>query len=143
MSEIKTNPIPISSPIRYTKSWHSFSNPQGGFQKYLFELIINYDSNDKKIFRKIESDKHSDLIEQEDNIKYNDIKNFKLSISKLPSDTNFNYETEGLINQDNSFYNKSENEIFIEFSQNSSGNTFCRSSFIGVDFNKICVSPPN
>lgn len=143
MSEIKTNPIPIGIPIRYSKSWHSFSNPQGGLQKYLFELIINYDSNNKKIFRKIESDKHCDLIEQEDNIKYNEIKNFKLSISKLPADNTFNYETEGLINQEQSYYNKSENEIYIEFSQNSSGTTFCRSSFIGIDFTKICVSPPN
>lgn len=143
MSEIKINPIPIGIPIRYSKSWHSFSNPQGGVQKYLFELTINYDSTNKKIFRKIESDKHCDLIEQEDNIKYNEVKNFKLSISKLPSDTSFNYETEGLINQDHTFYNKSENEIYIEFSQNSSGNTFCRSSFVGVDFTKICVSPPN
>lgn len=74
MSEIKINPIPIGIPIRYSKSWHSFSNPQGGVQKYLFELTINYDSTNKKIFRKIESDKHCDLIEQEDNIKYNEVK---------------------------------------------------------------------
>ena len=143
MSEIKNYPIPIAKPIRYSKSWHSLSYPQGNTQKYLFELIINPDSSDKKTFRKLESSKHCDLIEEKDDIKYSEIKNFKLSISKLPFDINFNYETEGFINQDQSSYNQSENEIYIEFSQNSSGNTFCRSSFIGVDFTKICVSPPN
>ena len=143
MSEIKNYPIPVATPIRYSKSWHSLSYPQGNTQKYLFELIINPNAPDKKTFRKLESSKHCDLIEEKDKIQYSEIKNFRLCISKLPFDINFNYETEGFINQEQSSYNQSENEIYIEFSQNSSGITFCRSSFIGVDFTKICVSPPN
>jgi len=143
MSEIKTNPIPISNPIRYSKSWHSFSNPNGGLQKYFFDLTIITNSGDKKTFRKLESSKHAELIESNDEINYCDIKEFKLVVTKMPFDITFNYEIEGKINQDQSSYNQRENEIYIEFSQNSAGLAFCRSSFIGVDFSKMCVSPPN
>lgn len=143
MSEIKTIPIPISNPIRYSKSWHSFSNPNGGLQKYFFDLTINPNSSDKKTFRKLESCKHAELIQLNDEIKYSDIKEFRLIVTKMPFDITFNYELEGLINQEQSSYNQTENEIYVEFSQNSSGLTICRSSFIGVDFTKMCVSPPN
>lgn len=142
MSEININHLPVSLPIRYTKSWHSFSNPHNGIQRYLFELIINPNSPNKKTFRKIENSKHSDLIEESDNINYSEIKEFKLNISKLPFDIHCNYEIEGKINNDNSYYNQTEQEIFVEFSRNSLNLAFCRSSFIGIDFNKMCVSPP-
>jgi hypothetical protein len=143
MSEIKTIPIPISNPIRYSKSWHSFSNPNGGLQKYFFDLTINPNSENKKTFRKLESGKHAELIQLDDEIKYSDIKEFKLVVTKMPFDITFNYELEGKLSQEQSSYNQRENEIYVEFSQNSAGLTFCRSSFIGVDFSKMCVSPPN
>lgn len=143
MSEIKINPIPISYPIRYSKSWHSFSNPNNVIQKYLFELVINPNSNNKKIFRKLENGKHCDLIEENDDIKYSEIKDFQLIVSKLPFDNNFNYQLEGNITQERNYYNQRDNELYVEFSQNSLGIAFCRSSFIGIDFNNMCVSPPN
>ena len=142
MSEINIIPLSIGRPIQYSKSCHSLSYPQKSSQKYFFELIINSNTPNKKVFRKLENSKHCDLILEKDNINYNDIINFKLSITKLPLDVNFNYYTEGLINKELSSYNHSDNEIYIEFSQNSFGKTFCRSSFIGIDFTKICVSPP-
>lgn len=142
MSEIKTNPIPIPKPIKYSKTWHSFSNPNGNFQHYLFELVINETSN-KKLFKKLESKKHVELIEECDNIKYSDIRDFRLSVSKLPFDCTFYHELDGTINHEQSAYNQRTGEIYIEFSQNSLGIAICRASFIGADFTKICVSPPN
>ena len=142
MSEININAIPI--PIKYSKSYHSFSNPHGGLQNYYFELIINPE-HDKKVFRKINDKKHAELINEDDVINYNEIKSFKLLVSKVPFDMTFNYELEGYINQYQSSYNQRDENIYIEFSQNSSGITYCNSSFIGVgtDFSKICISPPN
>jgi hypothetical protein len=143
MSAIKTIPIPISNSIQYLKSCHSVSNPNDKFQKYFFDLTINPNSNNKKIFIKLENGKHTELIEVNDRIKYSDIKDFKLLVTKFPYDTTFNYELKGTINQEQSSYIQRENEIYIEFSQNSAGLTFCRSSFIGFDFSKMCISPPN
>jgi len=141
MSEIKTASIPI--PIKYSKSWHSFSDPNSQIQKYLFELRINLKSGEKKIFRNLENDTHSNLIFLKHQIKFSDIQDFNISVSKLPFDFSFNYELDGLINHDHSAYTNKNENIYIEFSQNSNGYTICNSSFVGVDFFKICISPPN
>lgn len=143
MSEIKTNPISILNPIRYSESLHSFSNPNGGLEKYFFELTINPNFKNKKIFIKLENSKHTELIQLDDDIEYSDIRKFKLVVTKMPFDINFNYKLEGELNHDCYSYTQCENEIYIEFSQNSAGTAFCRSSFIGVDFSKIFISPPN
>jgi hypothetical protein len=141
MSDIKTVAIPI--PIKYSKSWHSFSDPNSQIQKYLFELIIFMKNGEKKIFRNLESNKHSSLISIRNQIKFSDINTFKVCVSKLPDDYSFNYELEGIINHENSCYSQQDANIYIEFSQNSNGFTLCNCSFIGIDFNKICISPPN
>jgi len=141
MSDIKTVAIPI--PIKYSKSWHSFSDPNSQIQKYLFELIIFMTNGEKKIFRNLESNKHSSLISIRNQIKFSNINTFKVCVSKLPDDYSFNYEMEGIINHNNSSYSQQDGNIYIEFSQNSNGFTLCNCSFIGIDFNKICISPPN
>ena len=132
-----------SNKIKYSKSYHAFSDPYNQIQNYLFELNIIMNDNEKKSFIKLESDKHSNLIFIKDQIKYNNIKTFKIYVKKIPDEYPLNYEMQGNIIQDQSFYTQKNEDLFIEFSQNSSGTTFCRSSFIGIDFTKICVSPPN
>jgi len=139
MSEIKSASLPI--PIKYSKSWHSFSDPNNQIQKYLFELHINLKSGEKKIFRNLENNTYSNLIFLTHRIKFSDIQDFNICVSKLPFDYSFNYELDGLINHEQSSYiNKNEN-IYIEFSQNSNGYTICNSRFVGSDYFKISVSP--
>ena len=50
---------------------------------------------------------------------------------------------QGNIIHDQSFYTQKNDNLFIEFSQNSNGFVICNCSFVGLDFNRICVSPPN
>jgi hypothetical protein len=139
MSEIISVPIPI--PIKYSKSCHSFSNPNNQTQNYLFELIIDLNNKDKKIFIGLESDKHCKLINTKDQIKFDEIKTFRIIVKKIPEE--MNYQMEGKITSDQSFYTQNNENLFIEFSQNSSGYTICNCSFVGYDFFKICASPPN
>ena len=146
MSEIINKTLPI--PIKYSKSWHSFSDPNSQIQKFLFELKIitkSVDSDDfsTKIFRNLENDKHSNLIIIKHLIKFSDIQKFIISVSKLPFESEFNYELEGNINHTHSSYSQKNENIYVEFSQNSNGFTICNCSFIGTDFSKICISPPN
>jgi hypothetical protein len=141
MSEIITKSIPIQ--IKYSKSWHSFSDPNNQIQKYLFELKITLKSNEIRKFTNLENDKYSTLIFLKHQIKFCDIKKFSISISKLPFESDFNYELSGLINHDQSAYSQKNDNIYIEFSQNSNGFTICNCTFVGMDFSKICISPPN
>ena len=92
MSEIKTNPIPISKPIRYSKSWHAFSNPDCGLQKYFFALTITLNNKEQYIFKKVVTNKYVELITPNDNIKYNNIQQFTLSVVKLSFNNINNYE---------------------------------------------------
>lgn len=143
MSEIITIPIPITNKIKYSKSWNSFSDPYNQIQNYLFELNIIMNNDEKKKFIKLETNKHCNLIFIKDQIKYNNIKKFKIYVKKIPDDYSLNYEMKGNINQDMSFYTQQNENLFIEFSQNSNGFAICNCTFIGLDFTKICVSPPN
>lgn len=139
MSEIISVPIPI--PIKYSKSCHSFSNPNNQIQNYLFELIIDLNNKDKKIFISLETDKHCKLINTKDQIKFDEIKTFRIIVKKIPEE--MNYQMEGKITQEQSFYTQYNENLFIEFSQNSNGYTICNCTFVGFDFFNICASPPN
>jgi len=139
MSEIISVPIPI--PIKYSKSWHSFSNPNNQIQNYLFELIIDLNNKNKKIFIGLETNKHCKLINTKDQIIFDEIKTFRINVKKNPEE--INYQMEGKIIQDQSFYIQQNENLFIEFSQNSNGYTICNCSFVRFDSSKICSSPPN
>jgi hypothetical protein len=127
MSEIITNIMPKS--ITYTKSWHSFSDPNSQIQKLLFELKITT-NNSTKIFRNLESDNHSSLIILKDQIKFSDIQKFTICVSKLPFEIKSIYELEGIINHNQSFYTEKNENLYVEFSQNSNGFTICNCSFL-------------
>ena len=85
--------------------------------------------------------KHCKLINTKDQIKFDEIKTFRINVRKIPEE--MNYQMEGKIIQDQSFYIQQNENLFIEFSQNSNGYTICNCSFVGFDSFKICSSPPN
>jgi hypothetical protein len=141
MSEIKIISMPI--PIRYSKSYHSYSNPNNEIQKYLFELIITLNKFEKKTFRNLENSKHSNLININDQIMFSNIDSFRIIVSKLPSEDSIIYQLDGKINQLHSVHSQKDDNIYIEFSQNSNGYVMCNCSFVGFEFSKYCISPPN
>jgi len=143
MSEIQSKSIPIPKSNKYINSQYTYPNSNNGYTHFMYSLTINENLPKHQIFTKVEKHKHCILIDEFDKINYNDIKTFHLHISTFPINFNYIYELSGIINHEQSSYNQQENGVYIEFSQNSSGNIFCRSSFIDVDFNKICISPPN
>ena len=63
-----TKPI----PIKYTKSYHSFSDPSGPRNRYLFCLELGMKSTIIKNFNKIEEGKYSYIVDIDDNITYKD-----------------------------------------------------------------------
>ncbi len=137
--DTKTQPI----PIKYTKSSLGFGNYDDGIPRYLFELIINGESIGKKYFRNIEETKYSHLIKLNHKIALCDIKNYKASVSIVPSELHSVYELEGEINQNESSSSQRSENIYIEFTKNDNGYTMCSCFYTGLDSGKIFASPPN
>ena len=88
MSEIRSIPIPIK--MKYSKSWHAFSDPYNQIQNYLFELNIKMNDDESKQFIKLESDKHCNLIIVKDQIKFkNTVDNYLSAIQFKYVNTSF------------------------------------------------------
>tara|TARA_B110000902_G_C14176357_1_gene538838 strand:+ start:714 stop:1136 length:423 start_codon:yes stop_codon:yes gene_type:complete len=130
-------------PIKYSRSIYSFNDPNSNNCSYLFNLKITLKDGSSKDFIKIEKKKYSDLIEIEDNVDYNDIINYNVEISKIPFEDNKLFKIEEKFNNTINSYNKRSDDIYIEFTKNSTNKVLCRCYFIGVDFNSIFISPPN
>ena len=138
---IMSKPIPIPQQNIYVKSLYGFDVPPYGGSTFIFELILTYKNSQKKYFRKIENKKYSHLIDISDNIKYIDIKNFNLSIRKIIDNRTHKMSAE--ITHDIDYFNKNDNDIYIEFTKNNLGNTICMCYFMGIDFSSMSISPPN
>ena len=129
-------------PIKYTKSYYSFSDPSGPNKKFLFFLTIYQKDNKELNFHKLEENKYSYMIDVDDNVDYNDIISFKVNVSEVPMSEN-NFEMKGVINHDTNTFTQKDGNFYIEFSKNQSNSTICTCYFIGVDFETMFVSPPN
>ena len=141
MTDSRSSPINI--PKKYTKSKYSFNVPPSDSSTFFFELEIEFNDNKKKMFRKIEDKKYSNLILLEDNIEYSKLKKFNISITKIPSHDTKKYYMEDTFNKKSNYYSNKNNDIYIEFSKNSVGLTLCNCYYAGIDFTETFVSPPN
>jgi len=128
-------------PINYTKSYHGFSDPHNS-SKYLFCLELGMKDKSIKNFNKVEDSKYSHIIELDDELNYKDIVNFNVNVSELPFNGT-NYSMYGIIDHESTNFTQKDENFYIEFSQNNTGNALCTCYFIGVDFSTIFVSPPN
>ena len=134
-TNFKSEPIPIPtspSSICYSLSNSSFDN------MYYFKLIINVNGIDR-IFSNNEFKKYSNLIKNSHKIKFEEINNYKIVVN---SSENI-FELDGKINHLNTYYVNNNNNLFIEFTQDSNGYVICNCYFINSDLNQLCISPPN
>lgn len=127
-------------PIQYSEDDLDYSDPSFTNTTYIFDLSINV-KNKKYKFKKIESNKYSNMIESENNISYYDIFSFELVITELNSQTR--YVMYGNLEHNNNFFSQKDNDIYIEFYQDPLGKTVCTCYFIGINNNTIFISPPN
>jgi hypothetical protein len=155
--------------IKYSKNYYGFSDSNNNTNKYLFELIIyvndnilispkninvnqsdfyrdNKSTDDKiktKYFRNLEELKYSHLIKLNHKIKLDDITNYKASVTIIrPEENDSSFELEGVINHNQSSSTQSNNNLYIEFTQNDNGYAICSCFYTGMDYNKIFASPP-
>ena len=134
---------PINIPKKYSKSKYSFNVPPSDSSNFYYELEIEFENKEKKMFRKILDKKYADLIKLEDKIKYSDLTNFKVEITKIPNRENRSYVMSDKIDKKLNHFSKKNDDIYIEFSKNNIGYTMCSVYYAGVDFTETFISPPN
>ena len=123
----------LSIPIKYNFS--DFNN----ITQYIFLLTIN----DNLKFKNIENNKYSHLIKLDNNIKLKDLKNYNINISVVTNNTVSEFQLEGDIEHNGKCSTHKNKNIYIEFTQNDNGYALCSCFYIGLDYNKLFVSPPN
>ena len=134
---------PINIPNKHSKSKFSFNLPPSDCQSYFFNLEIKLFNKEKKTFKKIVDRKYAQLIDVDDKIKYNEIKEFTANVIKIPNHDTKQIHLSGKINHDVSNFTQNGDDIYIEFSKNSFDLTLCTCYYIGVDFSQMFISPPN
>ena len=134
---------PINIPVKHSKSKFSFNLPPSDCTSYFFSLDIEFFDGNKKTFKKIVDRKYAQLIDIDDRIDYTKIKNFNVTILKIPARDSKKIVINGIINHNVSNFTQNGDDIYIEFSKNSLNLTMCTCYYIGVDFSEIFISPPN
>lgn len=134
-----TQPI----PIKYIKNNHGFSDSNNDTNRYLFELIIKGKNIGKKYFRNLENNKYSHLIKLEHHILLSSIDSYKASLKIYPSEIPISSEIEGSIHKELSSSTQSNDDLYIEFTQNDNGYALCSCFYVGLNDNKYFASPPN
>jgi hypothetical protein len=134
----RTKPIQIK-----TKTNYSFSNNNNN--KYLFELFINGNNIKKKYFKKLECSKFCELINQTNEIKLSNIRDFKIVLTLLHSDPYIYYNMEGVISHDKNFTVYNNDILYIEFSKNINDFANCTCIFLQHDnsFNNGIIKTPS
>ena len=142
MSKILLNPInsfPIEIPYKNLNKDLIYSLSNDNFDSlFYFKLILKI-NNKETVFINSGKKKFSNIIKYSNQIKYDQINNFEIQIKFF----NNTYFLNDNISNQSSFFSKQENNIFIEFSQDSNGFTNCICYFIEDDLSTLCISPPN
>ena len=133
---IRSKPIPIQNSTRYT-----YSLPVSDFNRYLYELKIQFNNDKIKFIRKIEDQKRSQLIFKQDKIKFDEIKNFSLKVHILPDDNISDLELDGILDINTNNFTRSTDKLYLELLRIDSDYTECNCSVILTDTFKYSISP--
>jgi hypothetical protein len=136
-----TRSIPVPIPQSTSKSdLQNYNLYNDTFDNYFrFNLKIVNNNDNEQMFSSHNNKEYANLIKTHHRIEFNNLKKYEINIFHkeqffiLKGEINNNLST---------FVDKNEN-IFIEFSQDCSGNTDCTCYFLKKNIDSLCISPPN
>lgn len=132
-----SSPIPIkNSNLTYNLSKDSFDN------LYYFSLKIRIKKNNfvnEKIFTCYNTKDYANLIKSSHRIEFDNLEKYEINVNY--GETSFSLK--GDINNNLSCYIDKNENLYVEFSQDSFGNTLCSCYFLNKNINNLCISPPN
>jgi hypothetical protein len=130
-------PIPQSTSKNNLQDYNLYNDTFDNYYRFNLKIITTNDN--EQMFSSYNNKEYANLIKTYHNIEFNNLKQYELNI--LHKEQFFILK--GEINKDlSTFVDKNEN-IFIEFSQDCSGNTDCTCYFLNKNIDSLCISPPN
>lgn len=133
----KSVAIPIPQRNKYC-----YSIPQKAPSKYLFELKLQLKDGNYKTIRKIDENRYTNLLENDDNIDYENIVSYYINISILPENIEQNFNNSGYLKTYMTFFSNQENNIYIEFNRLNNGKATCTCRYVDYDNLGLSISPP-
>lgn len=129
----------MSKPINICGSSNLF-HPKNN--KFLYKLEIIFKDCSKNEFVKLTESKHLKIINFNNDIIYDKINSFYITIEDINEKHIYSYSSKLKFeeNINNKIYKN--NDIYIEFRKNSEGKVECNCSLTAID-NRIFITPPN
>jgi len=135
----KSIPIPIAKNTSNNnlQNYNLYNDTFDNFYRFNLKIVTN--NNNEQVFSSSNNKEYANLIKTSYQIEFSNLKQYEINIFHkeqffiLKGEVNNNLST---------FVDKNEN-IFIEFSQDCSGNTDCTCFFLKKNIDNLCISPPN
>lgn len=137
-NQVSSDPVKI--PQRMNK--YSYSVPRRNPNKYLFELEIVLDNGESKIIRKIDENRYTLLLDNNDNISYENIVSYNVNISIIPDKLNLYFSSSGELKKYLSFFSNQDNNVYIEFNRLNNGKATCTCRYVDYENLGLSISPP-
>jgi len=129
--------IPIKKSSRY-----GYSISQKCPTKYLFELRLGLNDGSYLTFRKIDENRYTDLIKNDDDISYENIRSYFVHISVIPDKVEQTYSNSGYVKNFMTFFSNQDNNVYIEFNRLNNGKATCTCRYVDYDNLGLSISPP-
>ena len=136
----KSVPIPIPQTTENTFSEYAIEDSSIDNSYYFTLKIITEDNNlqNEYLFSCTNKIEHANLIKTYQKINYNNILEYELNIY---NNENL-FKLNGFLNNNSSSFVDTNDNIFIEFTQDIGGNTNCICYLLKKNINFLCISPP-
>lgn len=139
------NNLQQSAAIPITRKYnrYAYSIPEKVPTKYLFELKLGLEDGNYITIRKVDENRYTNLLNNNDNINYESIISYAIHVSLIPDDVETIFSNTGTI-QDNcmSFFSNQANNIYIEFNRLNNGKATCTCRYIDYNNIGLSISPP-
>lgn len=110
--------------------------------KYLFELRLGLDDGSYVTFRKMDENRYTELIKNNDNISYKNIQTYSIYISVVPDNIEKTFSNSGYLKNFMTFFSNQDNNIYIEFNRLNNGKATCTCRYVDYNNLGLSISPP-
>jgi hypothetical protein len=124
------------------QSRYGYSIPTKSPTKYLFELRLGLNDGSYISIRKIDENRYTNLINNDDNINYENIVSYSIHISEIPDNVEKTFSNSGYLSTYMSFFSNQDNNVYIEFNRLNNGKATCTCRYVDYNNLGLSISPP-
>lgn len=132
----------VAIPIPRKQNKYCYSIPKQSPTKYLFELRLGLNDGSYISVRKIDENRYTSLINNDDNINYENIVSYSIHVSLIPDEIEHTRTNSGYIKTFMSFFSNQDNNIYIEFNRLNNGKATCTCRYVDYNNLGLSISPP-